>query len=337
MQLRQGIISKILWRHAWWENGDPARRAVGGNFDGQLMSLGTLQFAGLAGPLQPLIRDYMSRFPMEARAILNMDGYPLYEETMAVLPDNLPQLFDRINRFPGEKRRDNYIIEPWNSAWVRVAMSDEWQECERPYVQRYVDDAMNLLMYYEGNSQGDSIATDRGLDLCFDIVCQSGGTNRYPLGETAYMDKLNAIVIAYDNYLSQSEWREPAVARKRAILAGAYPMYGWVGEYDDQSIWEAEPVANATMNNGDLPDSVQPPPVENVWPVNNGAIPVDDNSTFVNEAIFYLRERGIFPDSINIGNANRPLTWGEMALVMHANNGYLWETHLKKIYEEDAK
>ena len=329
--LRAGLIDKILWRHAWWENGDPRKRAVGGNFDGQLMSLGTLQFAGLAGPLQSIIKDYCSKFPEAARNTLNLDGYPLYEEILAVLPDNLPQLFDRINRFPGEKRRDNYIIEPWNAGWVRVAMSSEWQLCERPYVQTYVDGALELATWYENNSGGDSILTDRGLDLCFDIVCQSGGTNRYALAETAYGQKLIAIVIAYENYLSGSEWQTAATERKWAIVKGSYPMYGWTGDYDDKSIWEVDPVANTTMNNGDLPNTVQPPPVQDVWPVQPPVTPpptVDMTAV----AIDYLVERGIVPND-TLQRADAPITWGELAQVLHRNNSYLWETHLKNIYK----
>lgn len=332
--IRAGLIDKILWRMAWWENGDPRKRATGSNFDGQLLSLGTLQFAGLAGPLQDIFRDYFSRFPEAARNTLNLDGYPLYEEILAVLPDNLPQLFDRINRFPGEIRRDNYIIEPWNAGLVRVAMSPEWQECEKPYIYNiYVKGAIDLVMYYEANSSGDSIATDRCLDLCMDIVCQSGGTNRYPLGETNYRDKLQAIVIAYDNYLQNSEWRKSAVARKQAIVDGAYPMYGWVGEYDDKSMWEVENVPNATQNTGDLPDSVQPPPVGEVWP--DRPPPVQPPVTpppQVNEPIAYLVERGIMPPEAYAWE-QRPVTWAELADVLHRNNKYLWETHLSKIYE----
>jgi hypothetical protein len=224
-------------------------------------------------------------------------------------------------------RRDNYIIEPWNAGLVRVAMSAEWQECEKPYIYDiYVKGAVDLVQYYEANSGGDSIATDRCLDLCMDIVCQSGGTNRYALAETAYHDKLLAIVIAYDNHLSQSSWREKAVARKMAILEGSYPMYGWVGDYDDKSMWEVETVPNATQNIGNLPNSVVPPPVQDVWPVQPPATPPPQ----VNEAIAYLVERAIMPPEAYAWE-QRQVTWGELAQVIHDNNKYLWEAHLEKI------
>ena len=334
--IRAGLIDKILWRMAWWENGDPRKRATGSNFDGQLLSLGTLQFAGLAGPLQQIFRDYIAKFPEAARNTLNLDGYPLYEEILAVLPDNLPTLFDRINAYPGQVRRDNYIIEPWNAGLVRVAMSSEWQECEKPYIYDiYVKGAIDLVQYYEANSTGDSIATDRCLDLCMDIVCQSGGTNRYPLGEQGYRDKLQAIVIAYEshmarldqvdangNIIKEYEWKKPAVARKQAIVDGAYPMYGWTGDYDDKSMWEVENMPNATMNTDDLPDSVVPPLVQP--PVTPPQIDI----TAV--AIEYLIERGVMPQD-TLQRADRPITWGELAQVLHRNNAYLWEAHLEKI------
>lgn len=329
--IRAGLIDKILWRMAWWENGDPRKRATGSNFDGQLLSLGTLQFAGLAGPLQQIFRDYMAKFPDMARIVLNADGYPLYEEILAVLPNNLPHLFDRINRYPGQVRLDNKIIEPWNAGLVRVAMSPEWQECEKPYIYGiYVKGAIDLVQYYEANSTGDSIATDRCLDLCMDIVCQSGGTNRYALAETAYGQKLIAIVIAYENYLSGSEWQTAATERKWAIVKGSYPMYGWTGDYNDKSMWEVEDVANASGNTGDLPDSVVPPPVGDIWPVQPPVTPqVPPQAVAIN----YLIERGVMPlDALQY--ADRPMTWGEVAEVVHRNNKYLWEAHLVKIYEK---
>ena len=340
--IRAGLIDKILWRMAWWENGDPRKRATGSNFDGQLLSLGTLQFAGLAGPLQSIFRDYFSRFPEAARNTLNLDGYPLYEETLAVLPDNLPILFDRINAYPGQVRRDNYIIEPWNAGLVRVAMSPEWQECEKPYIYDiYVKGAIDLVQYYEANSGGDSIATDRCLDLCMDIVCQSGGTNRYPLAETGYQEKLQAIVVAYDNKVANSGWRPEAVHRKNVIVAGSgyihpkFDEYGnpvpntgtwWDGQYDDKSMWEVETVPNATQNIGNLPNSVVPPPVQDVWPVQPPATPPPQ----VNEAIAYLVERAIMPPEAYAWE-QRQVTWGELAQVIHDNNKYLWEAHLEKI------
>lgn len=250
--IRPDVKSKIDHRQRWWENGHPDRRACAFNFDGQGISLGRYNFAGMDGPLQQIIRDYVTKYPDAARATLNRDGYTLYEEIIAVLPDRLPLLFNRINihrvdispsvhpqskefkiRLYNGRRPDGGIIEPWKSGLERAAMTAEWYQCELPWIEQYFRTAENIVNYFNTNSRGDRIDTDRCLDLAFDIACQSGGMKMYPLGETVYMDKLNAIVVAYRSSISASPWVDSAVKRKTAILEGKYPMYGWSGEYDD--------------------------------------------------------------------------------------------------------
>ena len=339
--IRVRVTDGTLNRMALFENGDLITRQVGSNFDGQGISLGTLQFAGMVqGSLQDLINAFFTQFPDAARRELNAEGFPLYEEILAVLPDKLPHLFNRINKYPAivpddvhpqqygpylmaARRGDADIIEPWKSGLVRMAMCPEWQQAELPFIQGYIDAAAALTMYYENNSGGDSIATDRCFDICFDIMCQSGGTTKYPLGETEYRSKLYAIIYGYTLHMGDSEWARQAVARKMALLNGQYDMYNWTASYDDETMWEVEELANVPMNTGDLPDSVQPPPVGDIWPVQPPSCPPA-------VAINYLIERGVMPRDA-LQRADRPITWGEVATVLHNNNKYLWETHLKYI------
>jgi hypothetical protein len=328
MTLRPDVRYRILHRHKIFENGDPNKRAVGGNFDGQKMSLGTIQFAGVVGMLIPLMWDYLKQYPEAARRDLNRDGYPLYEETLNEIYTDPLGLFDRINLYPGEIRPDNKIIEPWASAWVRVAMSAEWQQAERPYIQLYIDRAVEIVTYFNNNSTGDRMDTDRGLDIAFDIACQSWGTSLYPLGEKKYEDKLYAMIMADRNFLTSlgSVWVDNSTVRKMGILNGYFEPHKWYGQYDDKPMYQEDydAMANAYTGAPEL-NEVRNKPDPQPEPIKNK---VQDEL----DAMHHLQEREVLPSDLEISvYRGLHMTWGEMAAVIHRNNSYLWDKHLKYI------
>ncbi|HBQ65251.1 MAG TPA: hypothetical protein DD727_10135 [Clostridiales bacterium] len=154
---------------------------------------------------------------------------------------------DGLNAYPGEKRRDNYIVEPWKSRWEIIANSAEWQAAERPYIQTYFDQAEADLWYFESNSQGDTLITDRAFDLCFEAACALGGLPRYPLAETVYRDKLKAIVYAMITSAS-SEWAVNVQKRAMTIVTGSGVINGQEVSltYTDRTIYEE---TDMTMEN----------------------------------------------------------------------------------------
>jgi len=348
--LRTQVTDGTLNRMALFENGNLIDREAGSNFDGQGLSLGTLQFAGMVqGSLQDLINEFFRQYPDAARRELNAEGSPLYEEVLAVLPDKLPYLFNRINKYPAiipdgvhpqseqfkkllydARRGDAKIIEPWKSGLERMAMCPEWQQAELPFIQGYIDSAANLIMYYENNSEGDKIATDRGFDICFDIMCQSGGTKMYPLGEKAYLEKLYAVIYAYTLHMGDSEWARRAVARKMGLLNGYYDMYDWTASYDDETIWQEEyDMAHATGNIDDAgqpsggstsPGTSTPPPVSE---------PMADEEM---AGLMYLQTIGVLDQNAVLAYLkDRPMTFGQYANLTARMSEHLWETHLKYI------
>jgi hypothetical protein len=261
--------------------------------------------------------DYLKSYPDAAIRDLNRDGYDLYSEVLAEVFTDPHGLFDRLNAYHGQ-RLDNYIIDPWHQAWERVAMSWEWQQAERPYIQTYIDQAVHIVTWFEAHSAGDSLLTDRMLDLAFDIACQSWAPAYYDLGETAYLDKGHALIIAAENRIEDPRWKKNSTERKLGILKGSWDTHNWTGDYNDQSMYE-EGVSHVRANlDPDVPDVV---PV--VRPIKT----VDPQEAAIN----YLEERGIIPANVDPAT---PITWGEVALAIHKNNTYLYEKHLKVLYEK---
>ena len=246
MTIKQEVLDRVLARHLVWENGGTYRRCAG-NFDGQVMSLGTLQFAAKNGPLIPLIRDYLTGYEAHARSVFGSD----FDLVRSRITGDALGWLHTLNAFPGETRRDNFIIEPWKSRWELIANSEAWQAAERPYIQTYFEQAEADLWYYEFNSQGDTLITDRAFDLCFEAACALGGLPRYPLVETTYPDKLKAIVFAMVSSAS-SEWAGNVNRRAMTIVTGSGVINGQEVSltYTDRTIYAED----TTMNENNQED-----------------------------------------------------------------------------------
>ena len=251
MIIKKDVLDRVLSRHLAWENGGTYRRCAG-NFDGQVMSLGTLQFAGKDGPLIPLIRDYLAGQESAARAVFGTD----YDKVRSHIAGDALGWLHTLNAYSWETRRDNYIVEPWKSRWEAAANSEAWQAAEKPYIQTYFDQAESDLWYFESNSQGDTLITDRVFDLCFEAACALGGLPRYPLVETAYRDKLKAIVYAMITSAS-SEWAVNVQKRAMTIVTGTGVVNGQVVTlvYTDRTIYMETDMPMETDVTSDNSDS----------------------------------------------------------------------------------
>jgi hypothetical protein len=329
MTLRPDLVKRMLRRHCTFENGDPFTRQCAGNFDGQLMSLGTLQFAGVDGSLVPLIWSWLQKYPEAAEWNL---GSQLYREVLNEIYVDPHGLFNRINRYPGQIRDDNYIIPPWRDAWIRVAMSPEWKEAELPFVQMYIDQAINIITWFDANSTGDRITTDRGLDIAFDIACQSWAPNYYALAETSYKDKLFAVIKAAESRIINPRWAQNSTERKLGILTGYFSPHNWTGQYDDSSMWQEETeMANAYTGAPDLEEAREKPAPEPEQQKPQTKMEMEL------EAMRHLQERGILPDDLEISvYRGLNVTWGDVAVMFHRNNSYLYDQHLKYIRRDEA-
>jgi len=232
MKIRDDVISRAVDRQAMWENGGTWRH-VAGNFDGQGMSLGSIQFAAGQGTLQPVLGAMLDRHEALVQSIFGEEYRTFYYYLMH---DDFFHWAKRIND------GNNNIIQPWHDLFEQLANTDEFKAVEIPFIQTYIDQAEKIINWFNSNSTGDSILTDRGFDLAFDIACQLWQPKYYGLAETNYTEKLEAITNASAKAASE-QWKRDVYDRKIAIalpeggiVHGSY----YVGKYDDQPMYEEE-------------------------------------------------------------------------------------------------
>jgi hypothetical protein len=318
-KIRPDVIRRALDRHVTWENGGTWRH-VAGDFDGQGMSLGSIQFAAGQGTLQPILRKVAQE---ASQMVFSIFGDDKANKFLSAL--NTDSGFVSWAKSINDENLN--IPEPWHSMFETLANTDVFKAIELPFIQPYIAQAESIINWFESNSTGDSILTDRGFDLAFDTACQLWSPAYYPLGETGYFAKLEAIAWAARSTAAE-QWKFDTYSRKIAI---AKPDGGMVhgthykGQYDDKPMYQEETdMANAYTGEPELNEVREKPEQEQPKPQTKMEIQLD--------AMRHLQERGILPADEDIMICrNTPITWGEVALMFHRNNSYLWENHLKYI------
>lgn len=135
--------------------------AVTGNFDGQGMSFGALQWNFGQGSLQPLLKRLLDEHPDVAEKVF---GNRLDELRQAVLGGRDASMrFAASIQAPGGKN----VAEPWRTLFHSLGLTPEFQVIERDGAAAYFDRAVRLCSAY-------GLWSERGRALMFDICVQNG-------------------------------------------------------------------------------------------------------------------------------------------------------------------
>lgn len=135
--------------------------SVTGDFDGQGMSFGALQWNFGQGSLQPLLKRLLDEHPDVAERIF---GARLDELRSAVLGGREASMrFAASIQAPGGKK----VAEPWRSLFHSLGLTPEFQGLERDGAAAYFDRAVRLSASY-------GLWSERGRALMFDICVQNG-------------------------------------------------------------------------------------------------------------------------------------------------------------------
>lgn len=135
--------------------------SVTGDFDGQGMSFGALQWNFGQGSLQPLLRRLLDEHPDVAERIF---GARLDELRQAVLGGRDASMrFAAGIQAPGGKK----VAEPWRSLFHSLGLTTQFQDIERDGAAAYFDRAVRLGAVY-------GLWSERGRALMFDICVQNG-------------------------------------------------------------------------------------------------------------------------------------------------------------------
>jgi hypothetical protein len=286
--LRRDVIERTLKRHIRWENGGEWRH-VAGDFDGQGISLGSIQFAAGQGTLQPILRKMMLCNWSLVSGIFGESG-------MLVLSTALETNASFVAWAKSINDENLNIPEPWHSRFEKMANTDEFKAIEMPHIEPYITQAESIINWFNDRSFGDRIDTDRGFDLAFDIACQQWTPAYYPLAETAYRDKLVAVAYAAKNAPNVAEqWRQDVWERKFAIA-----VEGWVhgayykGEYDDQPMYREDyDMANVFTGEPEL-NEVRDKPEPEVPEIPELPFTDVDPNKWSTKYVAFLKREGLF-------------------------------------------
>lgn len=155
---------KALRITSTFETGRPLSfSGVTGNFDGQGLSLGLLQWNFGKGSLQPLIRRFIARFPARFNAIFGADAARL----QALLDPH--RHHDLMNFASLINDAHNHIVEPWLTRFTQLAEDPDFRQIQLDAVRPVMDAAEHIAAIL-------CLGTERGLALSFDIATQQGSS-----------------------------------------------------------------------------------------------------------------------------------------------------------------
>lgn len=165
-----------------------------GNFDGQGMSFGALQWNFGQGTLQPLLQEMLAEH---------------YHVATTIFGDNLDQLHqglsggkDAIMSFAASiQDQRKKIIAPWSQMFKALGLTPEFQAIETKGAQTYYSKAVKLCNDY-------GLCTLRGRALMFDICVQNG----------SIPDKVRELIMAdFQNIPSSLSTEEIEMSRMRSV------------------------------------------------------------------------------------------------------------------------
>lgn len=209
--MRADLATKLLKLTGSFEGG-----GLAGDFDGQILSFGPLQWNLGQGTLQPLLRRALELDPRGFREAM-ATGF-----VMALRTDEALESFVRGHVLSYGRPR----LE-WRRRFARLAALPACEracaEAAKPYLERAERDATRL-----------GFRTERGLALCFDVAVQNGGVRaeherRYRArgGHVLPMEwaRLKAMAHAVADS-ANPQWRDDVLSRKLTCALGRGTVHG---------------------------------------------------------------------------------------------------------------
>jgi hypothetical protein len=135
---------------------------LSGDFDGQGMSLGVLQWNFGQDTLQPLLRDMIDEDPETMKTIFHANNDILVEALHADKEELMT--FVRSIQHPVK----HFLYEPWRGMFKSLGRTEKFQNIQVEYAKGLFQLALELCPDYE-------LWSERAAALLFDITVQNGG------------------------------------------------------------------------------------------------------------------------------------------------------------------
>ncbi|GAB4263220.1 MAG: hypothetical protein Kow0092_14000 [Deferrisomatales bacterium] len=235
---RAPLAQRTLALTGSFETGKPVPECfcgISGDFDGQGISFGALQWNLGQGSLQPLLKKMVSDHPRVTEAVFGAHT----PELQAVLRSSREDQLEWARSVQDLRRFRLY--EPWRGFFKTLGRTPEFQAIETDGAQRLYRSAQGLCRRYGVRSQ-------RALALMFDIKVQNGGI---PARVRAQIERDLAqlapdlpedeaeptrleIIATRRAHASNPRWVEDVLRRKLTIARGRGVVHGHHYELDEQ-------------------------------------------------------------------------------------------------------
>lgn len=196
--LSGGLDSRCLALTGTFETGRFAPdcfASMTGNFDGQGMSFGALQWNFGQGTLQPLLKEMVTNHPDVALSIF---GASLNQLQQAISGSKDAALSFAASIQDQAKKT---ITDPWKQMFRSLGLTPEFQAIEVKGAATYYGKAVKLCTDY-------GFRTERGRALMFDICVQNGSIS----------DTIKALIVAdFTKIPSSLSPEETEVAKMRIV------------------------------------------------------------------------------------------------------------------------
>ncbi len=219
-----------------------------GNFDGQGVSFGLMNFAWKAGSLVTLLKELLRDHSAAFAEVFGSDADRLREIVLATKPDaRNPKLqvrdVDRQMEFARNVLNDanNRIREPWRTYFRRLETNPEFQQIQVKAVRKAAERARYWCDYF-------GLKTERAFAFMFDLVSSHGGAwlnakkfkgrhiqklhdmlekKKAEVGRTdlTELEKLEVIANMIAD-VSNEKWREKVRVRKLWFVRGSGKVHG---------------------------------------------------------------------------------------------------------------
>jgi len=207
---------------------------VSGDFDGQGISFGVLQWNFGQGSLQPLLKRMFSEHPEISRAIFH-DRFDLIRSKLHGAKSELMS-FARSIQHPIK----HFLYEPWRGMFKSLGRTGEFQRIEVSSANSLYLAALQLCADY-------GLWSERGVALMFDILVQNGSISSVVKGQiiadfqtvsAGVEDELEVarmrVVAKRRADAAKVRWREDVLARKLCIANGTGTVHGIPYDLADQ-------------------------------------------------------------------------------------------------------
>jgi hypothetical protein len=231
------LCERVLAMTASFETGQrfpDCFGAIAGNFDGQGISFGALQWNIGQGSLQPLWKSMYKQHEQTVREVMG----PKFDEFINMLQQAKGKQLEwaKSIQYTDEARgrRVWRVVQDWKNRLQELGKTNEM-------IQLQVETAQVRYNIAIANCRQFELTTERGVALMFDINVQNGKVNRNGVGDRIFEDYLRIpsdhsdqekqiekmkVIAERRSAISHPRWREDVKNRKMTIALGEGTVHG---------------------------------------------------------------------------------------------------------------